>query len=158
GSAFHYLFLPSRCFEFLQNWELNGSIWNKRFPRPFVSHLYFILALASVFLLIRSTCNAFQIRTWLVLGALWSALLQGDLFLAMIMGGLIVLVSAHVIVLARRKRLLMIRGPALCFGSFLAFSTLFIIQRLTEDPDVPTRFGLFSVDRFDSRFYTAVPL
>lgn len=148
---------PRALWLFFRDWKLDSWIWGSRFPRPFPSELFIIVSLALMLRLLWSRRALLNKASWLVMGVVLSAVLQGDMHTA-----LVLLLSLGPIVAyawwraadRRRELLLCLGGFAI---GFAGASTLFLLQRLAEHPDLPRRLGAFHVGRLEFPFQLSSP-
>src|SRR5262249_22758251 len=71
GANFQYLLAklgPSWSWDFFRSWDLMFWVWGERFPRPFVSELFLLAALAAALWLIQSRRNLSRPRNWALAG------------------------------------------------------------------------------------------
>ncbi len=119
-----------------------------RFPRPFVTEVYFLL-FALITLRMMKLENIFSSKlNWAILGISTSLLLESEIY-RFFLCGLLLIVFAFTKLNKKTK----IKELLLSFFSFLIpFSVLslpFAIQRMSENPDVPRRFGAFAISRLN---------
>jgi hypothetical protein len=135
--AISVLLLSTFLFEF----------WGWRIPRPFVTELFLILCLAGLsYLLIHSPATIAHKKVWILLGLSTSALLQGDFHSAVIVAIAICALVIYFFCIPNLRRTAF-QGYLLLLLSGTLFSLPFLWQRWVENPDVPIRLGVFSIDR-----------
>jgi hypothetical protein len=119
------------------------GVWGMRIPRPFVSELFLVASLiAALRLLIADRTKRSH---WLWLAFTFGILLQGDVYSALTFA----LVSpCLIIVVVRREGLRPTLNNCLLAGVlFTGVVTPFLLQRWIEHPDIPTRWGVFELNR-----------
>ncbi len=125
-----------------------SSPWGDRFPRPFVSEVYTLAALVALARLAIKGIGGPR-SDWVCLGAALSLTVQSDIYTAMTLLGVAGIVALRD--LWRRDD--RARGNVVAAAITLALlSTPFVLQRLWEHPDLPVRFGVFSVPRLRPLF------
>lgn len=134
----------------VQVWE-NGfpdlvglPLFVQRIPRPMGTEPLALLTLYFLIKLWRER-NSPDFKNGLVIGALMGLLAETDFYMTTAFG----LVLAAIIlrdVIVNRGRLPWLFAAGSCFGAAATF-WYFIVQRLTENPDIPRRYGLASYPR-----------
>lgn len=118
-----------------------SSVWGMRFPRPYVTEVYFVLVVASAFALLQQPAG--RKREWLWLAGSFALLLQGDMHGALVCS----MTLAALVVLMWRKagfRELMANSwPAMLIS--LVGIVPFVLRRMTESPDIPIRWGMATI-------------
>jgi hypothetical protein len=124
-------------------------LWGLRFPRPFLTDLFLMLCVGSgLRILVGGERSR---REWAVLGLWFGCLLQSRFYSAGTVGLWIGLVIP-LLALRPSQVAVTVRG-LLAFGGVAATTCLpFLIQRLSEHPDIPVRLGAFEVDRLRPLF------
>lgn len=122
---------------------LLSETWGNRFPRPFVSEVFLLFALAATTAAARPR-NRYGTIRWILLGAALSLLVQSDMY-----AGFVLILSLPLVLLcARNSERMLAAKVASSILVFLALSAFFIFQRLVEHPDIPPRWGVISVSRW----------
>ena len=161
GNEIQYLFsrvAPAAIGRLLYRLDLTFWVWGERIPRPFVSEIFLVLALAALVRLIRSR------RAIDADGKLGdprralAALLQGDFHGTVDLALLVIPVGLYAHYRTRRRWRSLLRSEAVFLGVFILGCAFFILQRLGEHPDLPRRFGIFAVPRLNSQLVVGNPL
>ena len=118
-------------------------IWGNRVPRPFVAELLQVLVFVLILrLLMRHRAT---LTDWILLGVSYGWLLQGDLHSAMVYA-----LASPILVIYVAKRdgtRATVRNCMIAGSLFLVSISVFLCQRLSDHPDVSTRWGLFELGR-----------
>lgn len=123
------------------------ALWDVRFPRPLVTHVYELLCCLLLLRLVAGERHR-ERREWLVAGAALGVAVQGNPW-----AGFTLLAGAALVVVVlwrRRFRDDPRRLGALAAQAGAVFASTFCfyaLQRLLEDPSMPARLGLFPVPR-----------
>ena len=128
-------------------WLPKHMLWGYRLPRPFVTDLFLLLAVGSSLLVFvrgrRSTAE------WLTLGLWFGLLLQSRFYSAATLGLGIGVALLGLLTTRDHEIARTLRG----IGAFALATSVamipFLVQRLSEHPDIPVRFGSFPVDRLE---------
>ena len=123
-----------------------------RIPRPFITELILVACLTMLARCFISSDKT--VRSWGFLGLTFALLVQSDIYTAVAIS--ISILVGCVYLWARQIKLgediLII--PVIVFFVVTVFASFpFFIQRFFEHPDIPRRFGLFSVDRLGPLFF-----
>lgn len=125
--------------------RFTGSIpvmfWAARFPRPSVTEIYVLLVLMFLVRLFMRGAAA-RPGDWVLLGAAAGCLLQADIYQAVLLA---IAGAAVVLILLLRNPRAVLRGaPAAALAAAIA-ALPFLYQRTHELPDVPRRWGVFTL-------------
>jgi hypothetical protein len=114
--------------------------WYPRFPRPLITEFFVVafLSLACRFINDQATRN--KIWGWVLMGLLGACLVQSDIYQAMNMALVGILLVCY---LLARDWKIVLRGVAIAGGAAAIVCTPFIYQRLHESPEVLRRWGMF---------------
>jgi hypothetical protein len=131
-----------------KDWSL--FLGGMRIPRPFVTDSILFGALALILLpFLVGTC-AMKRSSWIALGALLGVLMQWDPYLflplALVLG--VGCVYWLLTVLRNRTQATELIGSWILMATTLVLvASPYVMQRLTERPEIPVRLGLFPVSR-----------
>lgn len=136
-------------------WAPGMHLWGFRFPRPLLTDLFLLLCMGSWLRIVVQRQEA--AGEWAGMGLWLSLLLQSGPYSGATVG-LGIACTAPFLAFRREAGVARtLRGLA-CLASVATVIALpFAAQRLLEHPDVPIRFGLYSVDRMRPLFVDGFP-
>jgi hypothetical protein len=118
-------------------------LWEMRIPRPFVSEVYLLWTLVAALALLAAREHG-RIY-WIVLGAAFALLLQGDVHAALLFA-----VASPALIYYAVKRDGVAQTVRGCIYGGLALAVVaapFVVQQLLELPEIRVRWGMFPMDR-----------
>lgn len=138
--------------------RFTGSIpvmfWASRFPRPSVTEIYVLVVLL---LLVRLFLRgpAADWRDWILLGGAAGCLLQADIYQAV----LVAIAGAGILlILLLRNAGAVLRGALVAALAAAVAALPFLYQRTHELPDIPRRWGVFTLSGHDWFLFTPLRL
>jgi hypothetical protein len=117
--------------------------WGWRFPRPFVSEIFFLGFMVTLLELVKYD----KVKLWLLLGVFSALIIQSDIFRAAFCLIFFAICWSYLFVKQSARRFSLLKGAGYFALSCGLFCVPFFIQRKFENPDMARRFGAFSVDR-----------
>jgi hypothetical protein len=132
-------------------------LWGLRIPRPFVSELFIVLSFV-VSLRIMASNDRGRTAHWVAIAAAYALLLQSDLHAAMIFA----FASPFLLygIVKQRGVSQTLYGVVWAGLLFTILASHFVLSRLTENPEIPIRWGVFALNRlggFDRNWLRHLP-
>lgn len=119
-------------------------LWGDRFPRPFVSELFFLAVIVYALRLWKDSDGNLGRPFWLGLGLSLSLCLQSDVYSAMTSG--VLLVSCAIPRLLQSKlRYHTLKGAGMALGALCVSAWPFALQRSATSPELLRRWGVYEL-------------
>lgn len=126
--------------------------WGLRLPRPYVSELILLLAVAGAL----TALNAWRERrhaptwAWALAGGALAVLFQSDLYSATGLAlAFVAIVAIEWLATPRANRAALFRGALTAAGVAIAFGIIGVLQSALTNPEGIVRLGLFPISRLD---------
>ncbi|MGB7924618.1 MAG: hypothetical protein WCF57_15360 [Pyrinomonadaceae bacterium] len=118
------------------------TFWTTRFPRPFITELFVVLFLILMIRLLTDEERRRKASAWAILGVAGACLLQSDIHQAMTM---MLVASCFLLYLLVKDSKAVLRGLLIACATATVMCAPFVYQRMHETPDVPRRWGMFTI-------------
>jgi hypothetical protein len=118
------------------------DFWYTRFPRPVITEVFVVVFMVLAIRLAADWSVRRNASNWILVGLTWACLVQSDIYQAMNMGMVAGCVAVYLLVKDTKAA---VRG--LLIGGIAATVACipFVFQRMHESPDIPRRWGMYSV-------------
>ena len=126
--------------------------WTWRFPRPFITQSFYFLCLAILLGLLTEFKRFSALKFWVLLGFIFSLLVQGSIYQAIDICMIAVGVYAWILIKTPENKSGLLKGSLVAGLVTIVTSIPFLIQRFYESPEIPRRFGVYAVSRLHPFF------